>query len=66
MEIEMKGLPPGIIEDFMRTADRIQEESDARRAKSGEPAKTVLIGTDPSTGRIVIIDGETPPRPPSL
>ncbi|MGE5527426.1 MAG: hypothetical protein ACM3Q9_02050 [Methanosarcina sp.] len=55
MEIDMEGLPPGAVNEFLKALGRIETESDARRAISGEPAKPVLIGSDPISGRLIII-----------
>jgi hypothetical protein len=42
--------------DFLRNVERLQQESDARRAVSGEPAVEVLVGVNPEQGRMAIFD----------
>lgn len=58
MELDREGKEEvrELIEDFMRFVERLEKESDARRAVSGEPATRVLIGRNPEQGMLVVID----------
>jgi len=62
MELDLTGLHPDEVEDFMLIADRIQRDSDARRAQSGDPGTPFLIGFDPIAGRVVCKGADPPPN----
>jgi hypothetical protein len=54
----LENLPPEIVEEFLERSKEIEEESNARRAVTGEEGTTILIGINDEKTRLAFIDPE--------
>jgi len=58
----LEDLPPEVVEQFLERSKEIEEESNARRAVTGEKGTTILIGTNDAKTQLAIIDPELGPE----